>query len=187
VATGTPQASGGCPIWPIERDRRNLPGKDRKRFSTRCRHRHCRRPSRQFLLLTLEPLKAIHANPRLNGLKVSPVDPKMIWMLLIIAEGVLPIACMNFTTLAIGRSASRSKEVGVRKVIGGTKRALMFQFFTESILLTLFSTVAGLLLAIRLLPYFNRLSGRELVFSITQFPQLIGLIIAMMLIAEKCC
>jgi putative ABC transport system permease protein len=59
----------------------------------------------------------------------------------------------------------------------------MFQFFTESILLTLLSTVAGLLLAMRLLPYFNRLSGRELVFSITQFPQLIGLIIAMILIA----
>ena len=133
--------------------------------------------------LTLEPIKAIHTNTRLNGVKVSPVDPKMIWMLLIIAAGVLLIACMNFTTLAIGRSASRSKEVGVRKVIGGTKRALMFQFFTESILLTLLSTVAGLLLAIRLLPYFNRLSGRELVFSITQFPQLIGLIIAMMGIA----
>ena len=133
--------------------------------------------------LTLEPIKAIHTNTRLNGVKVSPVDPKMIWMLLIIAAGVLLIACMNFTTLAIGRSASRSKEVGVRKVIGGTKRALMFQFFTESILLTLLSTVAGILLAIRLLPYFNRLSGRELVFSITQFPQLIGLIIAMMGIA----
>ena len=133
--------------------------------------------------LTLIPLKAIHTNTRLNGVKVSPVDPKMIWMLLIIAAGVLLIACMNFTTLAIGRSASRAKEVGVRKVIGGTKRALMFQFFTESILLTLLSTVAGILLAMRLLPYFNRLSGRELVFSITQFPQLIGLIIAMILIA----
>jgi putative ABC transport system permease protein len=133
--------------------------------------------------LTLEPLKAIHTNTRLFGVKVSPVDPQMIWILLLIAAGVLLIACMNFTTLAIGRSASRSREVGVRKVIGGTKRALMFQFFTESILLTLISTVAGLLLAMRLLPYFNRLAGRQLVFSITQFPQLIGLIIAMMLIA----
>jgi len=133
--------------------------------------------------LTLEPLKAIHTNTRLFGVKVSPVDPQMIWILLIIAAGVLLIACMNFTTLAIGRSASRSKEVGVRKVIGGTKRALMFQFFTESILLTLFSTVAGLFLAIRLLPYFNRLSGRQLVFSITQFPQLIGLIVAMVVVA----
>jgi putative ABC transport system permease protein len=147
------------------------------------KHRHLPKQRGPKTGFTLEPLKAIHTNTQLNGLKVSPVDPKMIWMLLAIAAGVLLIACMNFTTLAIGRSASRAKEVGVRKVIGGTRRALIFQFFTESILLTLFSTVAGLLLAIRLLPYFNRLSGRELVFSITQFPQLIGLIIVLMLVA----
>jgi putative ABC transport system permease protein len=133
--------------------------------------------------LTLAPIKAIHTNPRLIGIKVSPVDPKMISILLIIAAGVLLIACINFTTLAIGRSARRSKEVGVRKVIGGTKRALIFQFFTESILLTVVSAVAGLLLAKSLLPYFNRIAGRELVFSITQFPQLIGLIIATILVA----
>jgi len=115
------------------------------------------------------------------GIKIAPVDPKTIWILLSIAAGVLLIACINFTTLSIGRSASRAKEVGVRKVIGGTKKALMFQFLTESLLLAALSTIIGLVLANLLLPFFNQLSGRELIFSFAQFPQLSVLIVALVL------
>jgi putative ABC transport system permease protein len=132
--------------------------------------------------IALESLRNMHINPQLNGIKITPVDPKTIWILLIIAAGILLIACINFTTLAIGRSASRAKEVGVRKVIGGTKKILIFQFISESLLLTVFSTVVSLLLAKLLLPFFNNLSGRKLDFSFEQFPQLIWLIIALVLV-----
>src|SRR6266542_1773694 len=71
----------------------------------------------------LQPLRAMHTDTKIFGGSVQPVDPKTIWILLGIAAGVLLIACINFTTLAIGRSAGRSKEVGVRKVIGGTKKS----------------------------------------------------------------
>ncbi|HEV3251976.1 MAG TPA: FtsX-like permease family protein, partial [Puia sp.] len=130
----------------------------------------------------LEPLVDMHTNPKLVGIKISPVDPKSIWILLSIAAGVLLIACINFTTLSIGRSASRAKEVGVRKVIGGSKKALMLQFLSESLLLAFLSTMIGLILANLLLPYFNRYSGRELSFSIARFPQLTGLIAGLVLI-----
>jgi putative ABC transport system permease protein len=130
----------------------------------------------------LEPLPDVHTNPALMGIKIAPVDPKIIWILLSIAAGVLLIACINFTTLSIGRSASRAKEVGVRKVIGGTKKALVLQFLTESLLLAFFSTMIGFLLATLLLPYFDQLSGRELSFSFAQFPQLTGLIAGLVLI-----
>jgi putative ABC transport system permease protein len=75
-----------------------------------------------------------------------------------------------------------AKEVGVRKVIGGTKKALVVQFLTESLLLAFFSTLIGLALVYLLLPYFNQLSGRELSFSFAQFPQLTGLIAGLVLI-----
>ena len=127
-------------------------------------------------------IKDIHTSPALMGLVVSSVDPKSIWILLSIAAGVLLIACINFITLSIGRSASRAKEVGVRKVIGGTKKALLVQFLTESLLLAFFSTLIGLALVYLLLPYFNQLSGRELSFSFVQFPQLIVLIAGLVLI-----
>src|ERR1051325_6002205 len=96
-----------------------------------------------------------------------------------IAAGVLLIACINFTTLAIGRSAGRSKEVGVRKVIGAAKRQLVFQFLAEALLMSVFSMLLGLLFAKLLLPYFNQLSGRELVFSFSLFPEMIWLMLGL--------
>lgn len=128
----------------------------------------------------LQPLTAIHTDPVINDL--NKVDIKTIWILLGIAAGVLLIACINFTTLAIGRSAGRSKEVGVRKVVGAEKRQLVFQFLSEAFLLTLVSTILGLLLANLLLPYFNQLSGRELTFSFAHYPQMIWLLAGLVLL-----
>jgi putative ABC transport system permease protein len=92
--------------------------------------------------------------------------------LLSIAAGVLLIACINFTTLAIGRSARRAKEVGVRKVIGSERKHLIIQFLAEAILLSVLSLLVGLLLVKILLPYFNKLSGRELHFSFSLYPEM---------------
>ena len=130
----------------------------------------------------LEPIKKMHTNPALAGINIPPVDPKSIWILLTIAAGVLLIACINFTTLSIGRSASRAKEVGVRKVIGGTRKALLVQFLSESLLLAFFSTLISLVLVWLLFPSFNQLSGRNMSFSFGQFPQLTGLIVGLVLI-----
>ncbi len=146
------------------------------------KHRHLPKVMASAAGYDLEPLLQMHTNPTLMGIKISPIDPKSIWTLLSIAVGVLLIACINFTTLSIGRSASRAKEVGVRKVIGGSKKALMLQFLTESLLLAFLSTVIGVVLANLLLPFFNQLSGRELSFSFAQFPQLTGLIAGLVLI-----
>lgn len=120
----------------------------------------------------LQPLRALHTDARYDSEPGTTVDPKNIWILLGIAGAVLLIACINFTTLAIGRSAGRAKEVGVRKVLGSRRKQLVFQFLTESVLLSLLSAVLGLLLARLLLPYFNALSGKELSFSFAQYPEI---------------
>ncbi|MGZ8539815.1 MAG: ABC transporter permease [Chitinophagaceae bacterium] len=120
----------------------------------------------------LQPIRSAHTDTKISGGAVENVSPKTIWILLSIAAGVLLIACINFTTLAIGRSARRAKEVGVRKVIGGERGQLMLQFLSEAIILSILSAVLGLLLARFLLPYFNTLSGRELQFSFSSFPEL---------------
>src|SRR5205085_6121653 len=95
---------------------------------------------------------------------------------------VLLIACINFTTLAIGRSAGRAKEVGVRKVIGGGTSQLISQFLAEALLLTILSAAIGFLLGKFLLPFFNTLSGRELLFSFKQFPELIWMMLGLILL-----
>jgi putative ABC transport system permease protein len=120
----------------------------------------------------LQPLKAGHTDTTIFGGSVEQVNPKTIWILLSIAAGVLLIACINFTTLAIGRSARRAKEVGVRKVIGSERKDLVTQFLSEAVLLSLLSLFIGLLLVKILLPYFNQLAGRELKFSFSLYPEM---------------
>ncbi len=128
----------------------------------------------------LQPLMNIHTNAKIGGI-ANTIDAKYIWILIAIASGILIIACINFTTLAIGRSAGRSKEVGVRKVMGGKRRQLIGQFLTESIILSFLSGIFALFIANLLLPLFKELSGVEISFSFSQFPQLIWLLLALVL------
>jgi len=126
--------------------------------------------------LRLQPLQAGHTDTSVWGGIVETISPKTIWILLSIAAGVLLIACINFTTLAIGRSARRAKEIGLRKVIGGERKQLVAQFLSEAIVLSILSAILGLLIAKLLLPYFNRLSGRELQFSFSLYPEMIWML-----------
>lgn len=122
---------------------------------------------------SLEPLAGIHTDTRVDaGDPELTTNPKNIWILLCIAAGILLIAAINFTTLAIARGAGRAREIGVRKVIGGLRRQLIAQFFTESVLLSVISALLGLLLAYVLLPWFIRLSGRPMELSFVTHPQL---------------
>ena len=124
----------------------------------------------------LQPINKIHTNVEISGGEVATVDPQNIWILLLIASGILLIAIINFTTLSIGRSASRAKEVGIRKVIGSDRTQLAKQFLTESMLLSLISVAVGLGLAYLFLPFFNELSGRELSYSFQTFPEMVWLL-----------
>ncbi len=130
----------------------------------------------------LQPLRAGHTDITIYSGSVESVNPKTIWILLSIAGGVLLIACINFTTLAIGRSARRAKEVGLRKVIGGGRRQLVTQFLSEAIVLSILSAVLGLLLAKLLLPYFNELSGRNLKFSFSLYPEMVWMLAGLTLL-----
>lgn len=122
----------------------------------------------------LQPLTEVHTDVTID---MGASDPKNIWMLISIAGGVLVIACINFIILSIGRSASRSKEVGVRKISGGRRSQLIFQFLAESMLLTFASALLGIGIAQILLPFFNELSGRSLTFSFQPYPEMIALLL----------
>jgi len=80
----------------------------------------------------------------------------------IIALFILIIACINFMNLATARSAKRSTEVGIKKVVGATRPQIAKQFFGESLLYTFISLALAILLVEILLPLFNNISGKEL-------------------------
>ena len=120
-------------------------------------------------LIHLQPLSDLHFNSLLPEDMERPSDPKYIYILSTIGILVLLIACINFVTLAIGRSATRALEVGVRKVLGAERQQLIRQFCGEALLLTVMATLAGVCLALALQRPFNQLANRELSFSINAF------------------
>ena len=108
------------------------------------------------------------------------------YILLIISLGIILIASINFTNLATSHSMIRTKEVGVRKVLGATRGRLISQFMTEALVMSLMALIIGAAMADLLLPTFNELVDMELildyftdyklVFSILGLGVLIGLI-----------
>ena len=70
--------------------------------------------------------------------------------------------------LATARSTKRAKEVGLRKVIGALRSALIGQFIGEAILLTFFSVIIGVMIAAIFLPAFNSLTGKQLTIPFTE-------------------
>ncbi len=104
----------------------------------------------------------------------------------IVAIFILLIACINFMYLATARSAKRAKEVGVRKVIGARRSALIGQFAGEALLLTFFSVTIAVILAAILLPLFNNLTGKQLALPVAQpgfWVMIVGLLVVTAFVA----
>ena len=116
--------------------------------------------------LVTRPLTDIHlhAGPRPDIQPQS--DIRYVWIFSAIAALILLIACINYMNLATARSASRSREVGVRKVVGAHRLQLMGQFLSESTLIAAGALVISLALAQFALPMFNAMMDRPLALQI---------------------
>jgi putative ABC transport system permease protein len=92
-----------------------------------------------------------------------------IQMFTAIAILILIIACINFMNLATARSERRAREVGIRKSVGSRRIDLIFQFISESFLITFIAYVVAILLAQLILPFYNNLVEKELVIPYASF------------------
>lgn len=106
----------------------------------------------------------------------SQTGSKMVYIRLfsLIAIFILVIACINFMNLSTARAAGRMKEVGIKKVVGAERGQLIFQFLSESMLMSLLALLLALAITWALLPQFNQLTGKQLSLSLTP-----GLILAL--------
>ena len=82
-----------------------------------------------------------------------------------IALLLILIASINYMNLATARSVKRSREVGLRKVMGSTRSQLIFQFINESFITTLLSLILSLFIVFLVLPVFNTLAQKDFVFT----------------------
>lgn len=112
--------------------------------------------------LKLQPLKDVHLNAGVIDNTPNKGSYTIITIFSIIAFFILFIACINFINLSTARSSTRTKEVGLRKVMGSTRVMLIRQFLSEAILLCFTSSLLALLIVELVLPFYNQLIGRNL-------------------------
>ena len=111
---------------------------------------------------TLQPLKQVHLNTEIAGQIYPTIDEIYLAILLVVAISILIIACINYINLATSQAGERAKETGIKKVAGASRKQLMAQYFSESIVLSLLAVFLALLLAELLLPWFNTLTSRNI-------------------------
>ena len=112
----------------------------------------------------LQPLDRIHlySMQDYGTAEINAGDITRCYTLLFIGLLVLLIACINYINLVTARSASRLREVGLRKVVGATRLQLMGQFWGESLLIVLLAGVLAVLFAYDALPFFNEFMDVDL-------------------------
>ncbi|MEM0962799.1 MAG: FtsX-like permease family protein [Bacteroidota bacterium] len=107
----------------------------------------------------LDPLQSLRLNTEVADYDMVTRDPNVLWLFGAVGALILLIACINFTNLATARALSRAREVGVRKSLGAARGQLIRQFLSESVLLSVFAILVGLVGTTLALPLFNEALG----------------------------
>jgi putative ABC transport system permease protein len=111
---------------------------------------------------------------------------RMVQIFLLVVVLLLLIASINYVNLSTARSLTRAKEVSIRKIIGAGRKELFFQFITETFLLFVFSLLLAVMIIYLLMPLYNNISGKQLIFNLRDLKvwEVIGLSVAGTLIAS---
>ncbi|MEM6784920.1 MAG: ABC transporter permease [Bacteroidota bacterium] len=127
-----------------------------------------------LVTLPLQPLTDIHLRSALEKEYAPNGDALYVTVFLLVALFVLVLAIVNFVNLTTARSASRMREVGVRKALGSTRAQLAGQFLGEAVLISLVALVVAFLLISLALPLLNGLTGKAFTMGVVTTPGVIG-------------
>jgi putative ABC transport system permease protein len=123
------------------------------------------RKSVNTFVFTLQPITDIHLRSNTKYELEPNGDIQYVYIFAALAVFILLLACINFTNLSTASAVKRSREVGIRKVMGSLKKELIFQFLTESVFLTMLAMVLAFLFIFLLLPHFNLLANKNIEFG----------------------
>lgn len=132
--------------------------------------------------LLLQPLKSIHTSSGYEAETDHTISPTFMNLLLLIAGLIQLIACINFMNLSTARASKRAKEVGVRKVAGAGKSTLVWQFMSESLMISFFAILLAIPLLWVLLPALNKLSGTVIAFGFLNSADIWAMMISLVLL-----
>jgi len=126
---------------------------------------------------TLFPITDIHLKSSRGAELGANGNIQYVYIFSAVALFILILACINFMNLTTARSSGRAKEVGIRKVLGTERKSLIWQFLTESTLISILALFIGLLFVWLTLGWFNDISGKEMVMTSLISPKFLTFIL----------
>ena len=121
----------------------------------------------------LQPLSQVHYDEEAGNFMGRTISKKLVNVLWLIAGFILLIACVNFVNLSTAQAINRAKEVAVRKVLGGNRSQLRFQFFSETTIITLFAIALAVIITLVALPYLSSILKLPVTFDIKHNPVIV--------------
>ncbi len=135
-------------------------------------------------IFKLQPLGDIHYDTRFTNYNDRVVSKETVITIGFIGLFLLIMACANYANLSLARSKYRAREVGVRKIMGGKRWHLVFQFFGESFVLTAFSTILALLFSkLAILLFYNLFGVPQNFTAPFNFLTVLGLLAFVLLVS----
>lgn len=131
-----------------------------------------------------QPVADIHLHSNLEGEYESNGSIQQVYIFSAVGVLLLLVACINYMNIATSHFSRRMKEVGVRKVIGAYRSALIKQFLTESSIVALASLPVTILLIYWALPYLNDFMGKSLTFNPIGNLGLLGFLLILLLLVS---
>lgn len=128
-----------------------------------------------------QPLEKIHLESDLVNEMEAPGDAQTVYILLMVACCILVIAWVNFVNLATVKATERAKEVGLRKVVGASRKQLITQYLLEASLLNGASILLAFILFQGSLPYFAQFTGMEVETTLLMQPMSLGLMVLLLI------
>ncbi len=108
----------------------------------------------------LQPFGDVHLHAPNGGGLIS-----YIYIFMGMGVAILLVACFNFMNLATACAEKRFREIGIKKVVGSTRRQLISQFISESMLLSFIALIIAVFIAVLMLPFINNLIGQRMVME----------------------
>lgn len=128
-------------------------------------------------IYSIHRIQDLHLHSNLEGEIKANGNITYVYIFISAAVFILLIACINFMNLSTARSTERAKEVGIRKVLGSVRQQLIYQFITESVLITVVSSVIAFVALVLVLPIFSSVSNRALSADFLLEPLTLGVML----------